>query len=201
MFVCAGNNESFSFAHTIGVGLIESASNLTKICMRENVDEIIFIGSAGAYDTDLNILDLHVCFAATQIEHSLFQGNSYTPLQNFIQSNAPFPKFLARFLQEHNNIVSCGTKHVNSSNYITIDSQMAKVFFMQGISLENMEFFSVLQIANFFKIPCCGIFCVSNYCASSAHEEFLHNHKSVKAKLEAFCMQLCDRAKSRGLHG
>lgn len=194
--MCAGNNESFSFAHAIGVGLVESASNLTKICMRGGVGEIIFIGSAGAYDTSLNLLDLHICFAATQIEHSLFQGSSYTPLQNSIQSNAPLPKFLAGFLQEHNKIVSCGTKRVNSSNYITIDSQIAKAFSMQGISLENMEFFSVLQIANFFKIPCCGIFCVSNYCASNAHEEFLRNHKSVKAKLEAFCMQLCDCVKS-----
>ena len=33
MIICAGRNETFPFAQTIGVGLIESAINLTRICL------------------------------------------------------------------------------------------------------------------------------------------------------------------------
>ena len=33
MIICAGRNETFSFAQTIGVGLIESAINLTRTCL------------------------------------------------------------------------------------------------------------------------------------------------------------------------
>ena len=40
MVVCAGRGEEFSFARVIGVGLIESAINLTKICLTEKVDEL-----------------------------------------------------------------------------------------------------------------------------------------------------------------
>ncbi|MDD4855510.1 MAG: purine-nucleoside phosphorylase, partial [Sulfuricurvum sp.] len=31
MIVCAGNNETFDFALPIGVGLVESAMNLTRL--------------------------------------------------------------------------------------------------------------------------------------------------------------------------
>ena len=33
MIICAGRNETFHFAHPIGVGLIESAINLTRMCL------------------------------------------------------------------------------------------------------------------------------------------------------------------------
>jgi hypothetical protein len=33
MILCAGNNETFDFAIPIGVGLIDSAINLTRHCL------------------------------------------------------------------------------------------------------------------------------------------------------------------------
>ncbi len=58
MFVCAGKSESFEFATPIGIGLVDSAINLTKICIEKSPDSIIFIGTAGSYGR-LKIFDIH----------------------------------------------------------------------------------------------------------------------------------------------
>ena len=49
MIICAGRNETFPFAHPIGVGLIESAINLTRMCLFDKPDYLLFVGSAGSY--------------------------------------------------------------------------------------------------------------------------------------------------------
>ena len=74
---------------------------------------------------------------------------------------------------------------VNSSNYITTDESMAEQFARVGITLENMEFFAVMRVAQYFHIPCLGVFWVSNHCHYNAHNEFLSHHQSVKEKLIA----------------
>ena len=52
MFVCAGNGEEFEFARSIGVGLVESAITVSKLCMSEQVESLVFVGIA------------HLCFGA-----------------------------------------------------------------------------------------------------------------------------------------
>ena len=49
MIICAGRNETFAYAHSIGVGLIESAINLTRMCLFDKPDYLLFVGSAGSY--------------------------------------------------------------------------------------------------------------------------------------------------------
>ena len=49
MIICAGGNENFPFAKAIGIGLIESAINLTRICLEFQPKEIIFIVTCGLY--------------------------------------------------------------------------------------------------------------------------------------------------------
>ena len=43
MIVSAGKNETFPFARPIGVGLVESAINLTKLCLFNRPEYILFI--------------------------------------------------------------------------------------------------------------------------------------------------------------
>ena len=180
MIVCAGYSESFAFAKSIGVGLVEGAIGLSQICSREYVHCVIFIGSAGAYDNSINIFDMYISDSATQVELSFLQDKSYTPIDNRIESGV---------LKE---LVSYETfKHkanykqavINSSNYVTTDEQLAMCLAQAGILLENMEFFAVMRVAQYFQIPCVGIFCVSNYCHTYAHDEFMSNHQQVKRKL------------------
>lgn len=88
MIVCAGANEAFPFAKSIGVGLVESSIRLGAICARESVDSLIFVGSAGSYDRGGEILSLVLSESATQIELGFLQAQAYTPIDNHIQNGA-----------------------------------------------------------------------------------------------------------------
>ncbi len=187
MFICA-RGEDFSFAKDIGVGLVESAIELTALILRENPQFLIFIGSAGAYDKSVNLLDIFVSNSATQIESSFSKDESYTPLDNKIEivsyetlqnQNVDSSVNLNAILDSQNFAI------VNSSNYICTDEIFAHKMSRAGIALENMEFFAVLKTADYFKIPALGIFCVTNYCDKNAHNDFLANHKEAQRLLES----------------
>jgi nucleoside phosphorylase len=160
---CAGREEVFPFATPIGIGLIQSSINLTEIVIRKKPNFIIFIGSAGSYGRK-KIFDIVRSSGAVQIELSYINNNSYTPLKNKI--------FLT------NSIVSHET-FINSSNYITQNENFGKYFINKKIDLENMEFYSVLNVAKKFNLPAGGIFVVTNYCDENAHIAYKKNYKKA----------------------
>lgn len=170
MILCAGRDEVFSFATPIGVGLIESAMNFTQLCLFNKPDFIVFIGSAGSYG-EYDIFDIIESSSASNIELSFFDGDSYTPLDNVIKTN--------------NNTLRDDTI-VNSSNYISTNKQKVGAFKQYGIGIENMEFFSLVQIAKEFDIPVAGVFVVTNFCNENAHEDFTKNHKIAMDKLISY---------------
>ena len=166
MVVCAGNIESFDFATPIGIGLIESAMNLTRIALLDPPEKLLFIGTAGSYGK-YKPMDIVYSTLGANVEVSFLEKKSYTPIDNVID-------------------VSYETSEpvmVNSSNYITTSSAMSNKFLKLGMELENMEFFSVLSIAKEFGIPVMGVFIVTNYCDVSAHDDFVKNHAEAMAKL------------------
>lgn len=166
MIVCAGRNEIFDFARPIGVGLIESAANLSTILREHKPKSLIFIGSAGSYGKH-KIFDIVCSNNAVNIEIGYLLGKSYTPLEN---KNVP---------RETKSLV-------NSSNYITCDAKLSKEFLKIGVELENMEFFSVVWLAKQYNIPIQGIFVVTNFCDKNAHKDFLTNHEKAKILLENY---------------
>ena len=145
MIICAGNNENFEFAVPMGVGLVETAMNLTRLCLFDKPEFILFVGTAGSYGKH-NIFDIVESKTAANIELSFLQKKAYTPLDNVVSTQTD------------------GTKDilVNSSNYISTDAELVKKFLNFGVEIENMEFFSVLRIAQEFDIPAGGVFCVTN---------------------------------------
>jgi len=166
MILSAGKEEIFSFARPIGIGLIESAINLTNICLLDRPNSLIFIGSAGSYNpTKHKIFDIITSSSASQIETSFLQKKSYTPIDNFISAS-----------------VSQETV-VNSSNYITTDKFFSLAFDKLGFEIENMEFYSIVKVAKEFNLPVRGIFVITNYCDENAHEEYIKNIKIAKEKL------------------
>jgi nucleoside phosphorylase len=167
MIVCAGNNETFSFAKPLGVGLIQSAINLTKLCLLDKPNEIVFIGSAGSYE-EYNVFDIIESSSAANIELSFLSHDSYTPINTIIKRN-------------HENFAN--DTLVNSSNYITTNETLSKKFKQHGVGIENMEFFSICAIAQDFNIPVAGIFIVTNHCNKNAHEDFKKNHHEAMKKL------------------
>lgn len=178
MIYCAGKIESFSFAKSVGVGLVESSMNLTKSILQDNPSEIVFVGTCGCYDFEKPLLEVFTTQSATNIELSFLQNQSYTPLENFVTSQN-VPHETLDFLQGQEKIV-------NSSNYISTDSKLAKKMVSLGILYENMEFFSILQVAKFFEIPAVGIFCSTNHIHNDSQKEFFGNHKMAMQKLEEY---------------
>jgi nucleoside phosphorylase len=163
MILSAGREETFSFAHPIGIGLIESAINLTNLCLLDRPKSLIFIGSAGSYNPNKHkIFDIITSSTASQIEISFLQKKAYSPIDNFITAS-----------------VSRETV-VNSSNYITTDKLSALAFDKLGFEIENMEFYSVVKVAKEFNIPVRGVFVITNYCEENAHEQYLRNIKEAK---------------------
>ncbi|EDM23618.1 purine-nucleoside phosphorylase [Caminibacter mediatlanticus] len=168
MIISAGNKEIFDFAYPIGIGMIESAINLTRLCLFNKQDYLIFIGSAGSYGK-LKIFDIFETSSASNIEHCFFKKECYTPIDNIIK----------------NENVSRETI-VNSSNYITTSTLLSKAYLHLGIDAENMEFYSVLKVAKEFEIPVKGVFIVTNYCYENAHSEYLKNIDKAKEKLKNY---------------
>ena len=168
MIICAGNNETFDFAVPMGVGLIETAMNVTRLCLFDKPEFLLFVGTAGSYG-EKAVFDIVESKTAANIELAFLQQKAYTPLDNVVSANTE------------------GTKDiiVNSSNYITTDAETAKGFLKFGIGIENMEFFSVLRVAQEFGIPAGGVFCVTNYCNENAHSDFLIHHEKAKELLGA----------------
>jgi nucleoside phosphorylase len=164
--ISAGNEEIFDFAVPIGVGLINSAINLTRICMFEKPDYLIFIGTAGSYGNK-KILEVIESKSAANIENCFVNKNCYTPLDNIIS----FSKDVSR------------ETIVNSSNYITTDEKTAEKYLKLNIEIENMEFYSVMSVAKEFQIPTYGIFTVTNYCNKNAHTDYKKNIKKAKELL------------------
>ena len=173
MIICAGNNESFDFASPMGVGLIEMAMNLTQLCLLDKPEFLLFVGSAGSYG-NYRIFDIVESKTASNIELSFLQKKAYTPLDNIICAQE----------DKKEDVI------VNSSNYISTDGQLVKKFPALGIEMENMEFFSVLRIAQEFDIPAGGVFCITNYCNKNAHHDFLANHNRAKELLGSYIRRL-----------
>jgi nucleoside phosphorylase len=166
MIICAGNNETFEFATPTGVGMIETAMNITRLCLFDKPEFLLFVGTAGSYG-ERELFDIVESKTASNIELAFLQNKAYSPLDNVVSANSE------------------GTKEiiVNSSNYITTDAELAKNFLRLGIGIENMEFFAVLRVAQEFGIPAGGVFCVTNHCNENAHADFVAHHEKAKALL------------------
>ncbi len=169
MIICAGNNETFDFAQPMGVGLIQTAMNLTRLCLFDKPEFLLFVGSAGSYGNH-NIFDIVESKTASNIELAYLNGDAYTPLDNVVSTNT----------QDKKDPI------VNSSNYISTNETLSKKFLKIGVEIENMEFFSVLKIAQEFDIPAGGVFCITNYTNRDAHTEFIKNHDRAKELLNKY---------------
>lgn len=169
MIICAGASEQFDFATPVGIGLVEAAINLTRLCIMNPPEFLLFVGTAGSYGRK-EIFDIVESRVASNIEHSFTIGSGYTPIDNVVASVDSV---------SHETIV-------NSSNYITTSTVMAQKYLELNIELENMEFYSIVSVAKEFNIPVGGLFIVTNYCNENAHQDFLKNHKEAIQKIEHY---------------
>jgi len=173
MIVCAGDIETFKFAQPIGIGLVNSSINLTRQCLFNKPDFLLFVGTAGSYGNH-EILDIVESKRAANLELAFLNNDAYTPLDNVLESENKFVR---------NDTI------VNSSNYISTNFDLAQKYNEYGIGIENMEFFSVLSVAKEFEIPVAGIFVVTNFTNENAHEDFKKNHKMAMEKISKYLIE------------
>ncbi len=169
MFICAGESEQFDFAIPIGIGMIDVAINLTKLCISQKPEFLFFVGSAGSYG-EKKIFDIVESKTAANIENSFFNAKAYTPIDNLVSTAEDVSRETI----------------VNSSSYITTDKNLGKAYLAKNIHIENMEYYAVLKVAKTFGIPAAGIFIVTNYCDENAHKDFLENQKEAMEKLTQY---------------
>lgn len=169
MILCAGNNETFDFATPIGVGLIDSAINLTRHCLVHKPEFLLFVGSAGSYG-EYKIHDIVESKTAANIELGFLDKSAYTPIDNVISAQT----------EKLKDVI------VNSSNYITTSEKAMESMRTLGMGIENMEFFTVMRVAQVFGIPAGGVFCVTNFCDANAHRDFVANHGFAKVLLRDY---------------
>lgn len=169
MIICAGNNETFDFATPIGVGLIDSTINLTRHCLVNKPEFLLFVGSAGSYG-EHKIHDIVESKTAANIELGFLDKCAYTPIDNVVSAQTEAIKDVI----------------VNSSNYITTSEKAMVQLNALGMGIENMEFFAVMRVAQVFGIPAGGVFCITNYCDANAHRDFIANHGFAKVLLSDY---------------
>lgn len=212
LIVCAGKNEDFSFAKSIGVGLVEASAGLCELLLKFNagcagtnkVDKIIFIGTCGLYQKGdkkgLNALNLS---KKSEIKGNLGAKNltseNQKPLKLLeiyesahcfnVEASKLTNAFYSPAEREINLNVSYETKKCNSSNYICTDENVAARFADLGLELENMESFAVLSLAKRFGISATCFLCATNFCDKNAHQSFLQNHAQAKKNLEHFLQE------------
>ena len=205
LIVCAGKSENFSFAKSIGVGLVEASVGLSELVLVQKPEKLIFIGTCGLYNKPLkNGLNL-----ANFADKSLTK-NGKKPLTNEKSESKPATTLLEIYESAHcfnieaskltndfyspaeceiNLNVSYETKKCNSSNFICTDEKIAMKFASLGLELENMESFAVLSVAKHFGISAICFLCATNFCDTKAHEFFLRHHAQAKKNLENFLQE------------
>jgi nucleoside phosphorylase len=169
MIICAGESEQFDFALPVGIGLTDVAINLTRLCLSQKPNFILFVGTAGSYG-EKKVFDIIESKTAANIENSFLTGGSYTPIDNMVSTAEDASRETI----------------VNTSNYITTDKSLGKAYLSKNIHLENMEYYAVLKVAKSFDIPAAGIFIVTNYCDENAHKDFMDNHKEAMLRLTKY---------------
>ncbi|MEE3776574.1 purine-nucleoside phosphorylase [Campylobacter sp. CX2-4080-23] len=169
LIVCAGAMESFEFAKSIGIGMVEPAINLTKILLNSNrlPKKIIFIGSCGLYG-DEKLLEIYKSTQACNYEIAGIMGLGYTPIDMKI----------AKVSQE--------TNIINSSNFITNSKDISIKFKNLGFMAENMEAYAIWCVAMKFNIDFELILCATNYCDENAHNDFIKNYPKAKENITKY---------------
>lgn len=207
LIVCAGKNEDFSFAKSIGVGLVEASVGLCELLFKFNVlgawankvDKIIFIGTCGLYQKSesLNLSKKSEIKGNLGAKNLMRENQKPLKLLEIYESahcfNVEASKLTNDFYSpaecEINLNVSYETKKCNSSNYICTDENVAARFADLGLELENMESFAVLSVAKRFGISATCFLCATNFCDKNAHQSFLQNHAQAKKNLEHFLQE------------
>lgn len=150
MFICVGNAENFSFAKSVGMGLVDSAMGLTRLILHHAPREIIFIASAGSYDfCPLNKTDSKNIESKNRKDSIESKKDSKLDSKN-IESKKDSKTTLDSKLDSKTTIESKESLNIGDIFYSTHATQL-ELSFLQSLSytpIDNSVFMEYSQDSN-----------------------------------------------------
>ena len=132
LIVCAGKNEVFSFATSIGVGLVQASAGLTQLCLEKKPEKLVFIGTCGIYKRALGDFD--------GVNSS---GNLGEKFANLKENSA---KFILKSLNFNENLQG---KNTNSSKNLNENSQD---FSPQSQEIQPLNLLEIYETRHAFNV-------------------------------------------------
>ncbi len=216
--ICAAWNEELkavkpdALMAPLGIGYLEAALELTRILNeRGDIDEILFLGTCGSYNRDLDIGDV-VSISSVQLlergevlglAYNVREGISYraaakSPITALRSSSAcsltdestPLPRTRkpcsGQFGDSSSVPCLCSLEITNSSE---LSVQILKHYgFTKAV--ENMELYGVARVASQRGIKWSARLGVTNYTNIEAHQDWLANHQRLSLQLGEALLQV-----------
>ena len=155
LIVCAGKNELFSFATSIGVGLVEASAGLTQLCLEKKPEKLVFIGTCGIYKRALGDFD-GVNFGGNFVNKNVnLDKNSAKFGQKFLNfnknsqgknSNQNSANFEQNFLNFKENLQN---KNSNSSGNLNINSHD---FSPKSQEIQSLNLLEIYETRHAFNV-------------------------------------------------
>jgi nucleoside phosphorylase len=160
---------------TLGIGFLSASLALERILVEnKGIEDIIFVGTAGAYSKTLeigNIIEVNETGLLNfgTVEQKAFVPQEYEEYQCFLKFNKKIKK-----------------AYCLSSLEITQDTKVSKkiidVFDTRDI-VENMEIYGLAKVANENSKRFSALLGITNYTNIDAHSDWKENNEIISAKL------------------
>ncbi|WCL50968.1 hypothetical protein [Leptospira sp. GIMC2001] len=166
----------------LGVGNLEASIQLSRILQTNpNIQEIVFIGSAGTYDPSKLFFPSYAIGRNYYYrEISVWKKESYAPdlLPQFIQTESS--DFGVKIVKSNNNFAIAD---VNSPNSITLIDPQSLPIWVETPMIENMEAFGIARVCQIMKKKFTSVFAITNAVGRDGSQEWNKNHKSMAEEL------------------
>ncbi len=181
--ICAAWNEELKSVNSdalvavLGIGYLEAALELTRILNeREDIDEIVFLGTCGSYNSELKIGDVVSISSVSLLERGEVLGLAYNVREgmSYQSGHCHAASRLAMTVP-----CLCSLEITNSSELST--RILEHYGFTQAV--ENMELYGVARVASQRGIKWSAHLGVTNYTNIEAHQDWLSNHQELSKKL------------------
>lgn len=187
---------------TLGVGFLDAALSLERLIQKHNdIEEIIFIGTAGTYSpTQAQIGELVNAQSAKFLSVGAVQGSSYAASESvfpvYDSNNIPVSdKDSLSQTVDLSRLENLQKAYCMSYGAITKDSKIAEKVFedfgnKEVALVENMELYGVAKVASENNIVWTSILGITNLVSENSQAEWFANQEEVSRKLCDFLQGL-----------